>query len=297
MRAAVVVVLLCGTAAADPGEADRLFREGRRLLDAGRAAEACPMFEKSQELDPGRGTLINLAACYEAVGRLRDALRVFREVEAQSKAARDTARLEAARKRIDGIEARIPRVTIDAPAGVVVMVNGEEVEGEIIVDPGRIAIVARAEGHEEWATEIDVLAGERETVQVPELEVVPIEAPVEAAPVVVERRRERRRVIAGIATAGGGAVMLGASVVIAARAKGDWDAAVREACGGDPRACTVEGVERTRDARRWGDVATIVGGIGIGAIAAGAVLWWTAPVEVRPQVSADGAGVSVLGRF
>ncbi len=44
--------------------AEALFSEGRSLSAKGRYAEACPKFEASQQLDPGLGTMLNLAECY-----------------------------------------------------------------------------------------------------------------------------------------------------------------------------------------------------------------------------------------
>ena len=89
---AIAAMLMCGlvaTATAQPTEAvkraDALFQEGRRLLDAGDATAACPKFEESQRLDPGLGTLLNLADCYERTSRLALALAPFRRAEGQAR--------------------------------------------------------------------------------------------------------------------------------------------------------------------------------------------------------------------
>ncbi len=60
-------------------EADRLFEEGRALVDAGKIAEGCAALARSQELDPSAGTLLNLALCHESEGRIAEARAELRE--------------------------------------------------------------------------------------------------------------------------------------------------------------------------------------------------------------------------
>src|SRR4051812_25694935 len=54
-------------------EAEQLFQEGRRLLDAGRVAEACNVLDASYKSDPNISTLMNLAMCRERNGQLATA--------------------------------------------------------------------------------------------------------------------------------------------------------------------------------------------------------------------------------
>ena len=54
--------------------AESLFREGKRLSGEHKFAEACPKFAESYKLDPGLGTLLNLAICHEVGGQARHRL-------------------------------------------------------------------------------------------------------------------------------------------------------------------------------------------------------------------------------
>src|SRR5215510_6829564 len=79
MRALIVGVTLSlwifsANAVAQPSDSDRalatqLFKEGRDLMAQKKYAEACRKLEESQRLDPGGGTLLNLAICHESEGR------------------------------------------------------------------------------------------------------------------------------------------------------------------------------------------------------------------------------------
>ena len=54
-------------------DAEALFDAARDLAKSGHYAEACPKFEASLELDEQLGTLVNLADCYENLGRVATA--------------------------------------------------------------------------------------------------------------------------------------------------------------------------------------------------------------------------------
>src|SRR5579883_326916 len=70
---------LADATAEDKATAEALFNEGKRLMNERKFGEACPKFLASQKLDPGVGTQLNLAVCYEANGQTASAWATFKE--------------------------------------------------------------------------------------------------------------------------------------------------------------------------------------------------------------------------
>jgi hypothetical protein len=318
---ALIIAALAGVAMAQPTEAekraDALFQEGRRLLEAGEVAAACPKFEESQRLDPGLGTLLNLANCYERTERLASALAAFRSAEEGARAAGDRTREREASDRARALESRVSRVTIklapgERPAGFEVRRSGAVVPPldfgrAIAVDPGAIAIEASAPGHTAFRQSLAIGAGRTvEQIEIPMLQ--PAGAPTErprptdepvvtgpTRPTTVDRGAGRRRL--GLIVGGVGVAALGAGVGLGLKANADYP----HGCTDEPGGCTAAQVNAADDARALGNLGTVVGAVGVAAVAAGAVLYLTAPraraVEVAPNVSGSGATVVVRGRF
>jgi serine/threonine-protein kinase len=283
--------------AADSAAAQSLFEQARTLLAQGHAAEACPKLEESQRLDPGTGTLLNVAQCYELTGRLASAWNKYLEAAASARSSNSTKREKMARKRAEALIPRLSKLAIAvapaarAIAGLEITRDGQPVGSAqwdlpIAADAGEHVISANAPGRVPFQTTV-VVKGEATTatVEVPELTrqeaaraapasapAKPIQAPIPPADRGSGLGTERTLAL----VAGGiGVVGLGVGTVFALKSKSKHDEAEKY-CDGSQ--CTdPSGVTAGNDAHSAGNVATI--GILVGAlgVAGGITLWLTAP--------------------
>jgi serine/threonine-protein kinase len=179
--------LLGGVApvAAQPtgNQAQELYDQGRALVAAGKTAEGCDAFERSQQLEPLATTLAALAICRERLGQLATARRLFLQAEQQTRSAHDrvTAQLhQLARDKAAGLEPRVSKLTIRVPEQS--KINGLEIRlGEKVVsaeawnqvlpiDGGTYTITARASGVNDWSTRVTLgNASDSKTVDIPDL--------------------------------------------------------------------------------------------------------------------------------
>ncbi|MBI5536360.1 MAG: tetratricopeptide repeat protein [Deltaproteobacteria bacterium] len=166
----------------DKGEAERLFQEGRGLMLQKRFAEACPKIEQSQRLDPHVGTLLNLAACHEQVGRFAAAWVEYQQALTAARAEGQKDRERLALERIEVVEPRVPWLTLrvaQRPAihGLSVTLDGASIppaawEKEMPVDPGEHLVSATAPSHKAWQVKVELRESEHKAVDVSALEAI-----------------------------------------------------------------------------------------------------------------------------
>lgn len=171
----------------DKAAAEALFDEGKSLFLAKRFAEACPKLEASQKLDPGIGTLLYLADCYEGLGRVASAWATFREAAGAAKNAGQAERERVARARAAALEPKLHRLTLNVGAadtpGLKILRNNTELKREVWgaalpIDPGKHEISAAAPGKKGWSTSVEIAAGPgTDTVAIPALEDAPASPP------------------------------------------------------------------------------------------------------------------------
>ena len=175
------LVLAAGSAAAQEREqdAERLFREGQKLLEERRFGEACPKFEAAYAKDHSLGTLINLAFCHKEQGATWYAWLEFREAEVKATELNRADRRDFAHARLTELEKQLPKIIIDNPQKVPltdVLVEDRKVwEAErgavFAAEAGERRFTFKARGKKPAATLISVAKGDKvQHVSVPEME-------------------------------------------------------------------------------------------------------------------------------
>ncbi|MFZ5893699.1 MAG: tetratricopeptide repeat protein [Myxococcota bacterium] len=299
----------------DKAAAEALFVEGRKLMEAGRYVDACPKFEASQRLDPGVGTMLNLAECYEKVGRTASAWAEFREVISAARAADSKEREALARERAAALESKLSRLTIalsaeaSATPGIEIrrdgaVVDSAELGTSIPVDPGKHVIEANAPGRQKWYKTVELNADNTQAqVLVPALTaVVDNTGPGTSGGVNVDAGTSSssgstQRTIA-VVTGAVGVVGLAVGTVYGLQASSKWDDA-KKGCTDYPYGCSGKAVDEGDQAKKFGTLSTVGFAVGAVGLAAGAVLWFTAGSKTEQQASVGvGLGnIVVKGRF
>lgn len=301
---------------ADKAAAEALFNQARSLLDAGKFPQACEKLEASQQLDPGLGTLLHLADCYEKANRLASAWATFEEAASIARTRGENERAQIASVRAAALKPQliqvIVQVTKPAP-GLEVRRNGRVIppasyDVPVPVDEGAWTISASAPGREPFEASLDVKAGGGApyVVNIPELALAARPAPssAPAAPAPASRTPAARD--AGSSDSGDGqrtwglivgGVGVGAAVVsgvfTALAAKSNTDS--KESCDpSDPKVCGVRGKKLRNQALTQASVATVTGVIGTLAIAGGATLYFTASTDSDESA---GFGFGLQGEF
>jgi hypothetical protein len=312
LLAFVAVILFSASAFGQSGDnaaASRaLFNEARALVAKGKIAEACPKFEESLRLNHGIGTQFNLADCYEKLGRTASAWGLFLEVAAQARAAGQGERESVARERAGALEPKLARLTIEVARPVTglevrrdgTLVGAASYQTAVPVDPGVHAVEATAPGMEPWKGEINVPPGPTTvSVKVPELARTAAAAP-EGAPAPNAAGTsgaavgppekdtgpaDKRSSWSGqktLALAAAGVGVAGAVVGAVFFTKYQTANEKAEKICPTPASPCPTGSKALHDGHladaRSARTLTYVGaGVGVAGLAAGAVLWFTAP--------------------
>jgi hypothetical protein len=309
------------SAAQRPGgnraSAEALFNQGRELMSAGKYAAACPKFEASQELDPGLGTMLNLAECYEKTGRTASAWAEYREAIPLARAAGSKARLDLATERAQALQERLSTLTIRALRGDDddphlevrrdgVALQPAELGSAIPVDPGEHLIEAAAPGKQAWSSKVQVGNDAKVSVEIPKLQaagasshgstaVAP--APVASSPPAADESPGSAQRTTGLVLGGAGVVGLGLGAFFGLQASSKWSDAKGQ-CADYPYGCSAEASDLRSNARSSATLSTVAFVAGSALLATGVVLYLTAPSKRERVALGFGPGSAfVQGRF
>lgn len=329
--ALAAAALLVGSARAEPSAADKatatvLFKEGRALMEKKQYAEACVKLAGSQALDPGGGTLLNLALCHEAEGKTATAWTELHDALAIARNDKRDERVKIAQEHLASVEPRLAKLTVTVPPeaalkGLVVKRDGAVVPDAawgtpVPADPGDHLIEASAPGKKAWSGHVTV-KGDKDVAEarIPKLDDLPAEAPPAASsatplgsaapsasapapyappspPPKSQGPSSTAYVLGGVGVA---SLVVAGGFSLAALSKKSKS---NDACRGG---CTQAGADLSKEAVARADTATIFASMGVVALGAGIITY----LVTKPDASATGVrvvpsvgpGTATLGAF
>lgn len=265
--------------------AEALFDEGVALLERGQFDAACAKLEESQRLDPGGGTMLNIARCHEGAGRIATAWSAYR-------AALALAHRDAREDRIHYAEAHLAALTPRLPKLVVRVVGSPDVETEVLVDGVRLGaaawgspqpvdigkhrIEARAPGRRAFTLDLAIAERETRDVLVPELAIDPSAWTSSTKDPALGATATNGLRTLGYVSGGLGVAALVTGGILGALAL-DADGIAERACPGTGPCTNPRGLDASDRAQSFATSATISFVSGAVLLAAGIVLLVTSP--------------------
>lgn len=297
--------------------ADSLFEEARKLIQEGKVAEACPRYAESYKLDPGGGTAIALANCYDRLGWIASSVTMYRDALVIAEREVNKKRIAVIQGELKRLEPLVPKLklqlssTLKGTEGLQIKLDGNPfpliaVDTARPIDPGEHRIVVQGTNKAPKETLVTVAAdGRSYSVVLSELDDLPSEAPPRASasaapttsaappppppPPATTMAPAVQRPMLGWVLGGVGVLGLGVGATAGVLAlKNSQDA--NRLCPGTTCAVS-EGVSLDKTARRQAlisDIAFAVGVVGLGA--GGYLLLFASPSQ-----AASGGGVRVGG--
>lgn len=278
--------------------AEALFNDANVAAAKGDFETACAKFKESQALDPSIGTQYNIGLCEEKRGKLLAALAIFEEL---SRTIPDTdERKEQAEGKAAEIADKLAELTIsladDAPALTTVTRNGkpiprEELGSPVRVDPGKVEVVASAEGRASKTFAIDLKEGEKRALVVgPEPAKVTEKRGAGDVPPPAQPGGSTQKTI-GFVVAGVGVVGLGVGAVTGVMVLGKKSTVETECPNQVCR--SQEGLDAASSGRMLSLVSTIAFGVGVAGAGLGTALILTA----KPPSKAAASGKPARGVY
>lgn len=271
-------------------KADRLFAEGRKALTAEDPKKACELFEEAIKLDvTATGTMLNLGLCYEKLQKYATSLYWFRKAQSAAYENKLTDYENAAKEHtaLNAPKVSVLSITVAGSPDADIRIDNKKIEptdyGRVELDSGSHEIVSRAAGKKKVIQTL--------TINEAESKALTIEFSENAVAEYVDRGSGRRK----------GAIILGAAGVATLIGVGIYGF-VEKSNYEDPMAMKEEYDAAKQRLRYIGTGLFIVG---LGAVAAGTILYLTAPGKEQisdgtafsPVVAPDQVGFAFSGSF
>ena len=159
-----------GESADAKSHATELFQQARDAMKAEQYETACAKLEESERLVPAPGTLLNLAACNEKLGRFVAALAALRKAEDSLQP--DDSRRDYVTTETKAVESKVARLTIfraQPTSGQHVSLDESELSQEalaapLLVDPGTHHVTVTAPAHEKATYDVTLAEGQEQTL-------------------------------------------------------------------------------------------------------------------------------------
>lgn len=269
----------------DKALAQSMFDDAKKLMAEEKYAEACPKFAESQKLDPGGGTLLNLAICHQKEGKLATAWAEFNDAVGQARKEGRPEREAFARERIAEIEPKLSKLTVSVVpatanvAGLQLKLDGAALGkatwgAALPVDSGKHTLEATATGKKPWTGEIVIAEADKKAIEVPVLEDAPAEPPKTMISTTTDVAPSSNQKTIGYIVGGAGVVALGVGAVFGIRAFSKWGER-NDNCPND--VCNAKAKQAADSASTSANIANVGVGVGLVAIGVGAFLILTSP--------------------
>jgi hypothetical protein len=285
-------------------DAERLYQEAVKAMDAADYTEACQKLEQSQSLDPAIGTQFELAGCYERANLPVGAFELFRRVADLAHQAGKAKLEERAQARVIALAAKLAQIRIPPsalPGGAKVTIDGKEREGrEFALEPGPHKLQVASPTTEVWDTTLETKPGETTEIAVGPFKVKA--TPKTEQPRVPFQPPETDRTslsYGGLGVAGLGVVALGVGFGFGALAASQ-NSQSKTGCNAENQ-CNDRGFQLRTDAIATARVSTIASIVGVVLVGSGLAVFFFAPRKTTTRaafIPLAGGGVAALqGHF
>lgn len=328
------VLLPVSPASAQDRDAARVaFQAGVAAYGDGRYADALESFQDAYRIAPHPSVRVNMANCYEQLGRPVEAVDHFERFLIEASDA-DPAQSREIRAAITRLRATIGEIFLRVePEGATVTIDGTTTLRAPILDAVKLVagthhIEVSLAGFGSVERRVELAGGGREEVRIT-LTAGTTPMPVAGADPVADppedgtppprdpppAERDGRRITTPVWIAGGATVALGVTAlvvgILALGADSDFEQAVIDSndpslSPADRAAARADGLDAEDRASRRALVADILGGAAVAAAAATVVLFFVtgdddedryARARLRPIATHQSAGLSLQGAF